>query len=71
VATEFLRGYFEAAGSGGFLPANDTELAALLDLCLLDKALYEVTYELNQRPDWIHIPLRGISNLLTESVPSA
>jgi predicted trehalose synthase len=31
---------------------------------LLDKALYELRYELNNRPDWVHIPLRGILQLM-------
>jgi predicted trehalose synthase len=39
-------------------------LAWLLDLFLLDKALYELNYELNNRPEWARIPLRGLSELL-------
>ena len=38
--------------------------ASLLDLFLLDKAFYELNYELNNRPEWIRIPLRGILELL-------
>ncbi|NIR46777.1 MAG: maltose alpha-D-glucosyltransferase [Gemmatimonadetes bacterium] len=71
VATEFLRGYFDTVADGGFLPPNDQELAATLDLCLLDKALYELSYELNQRPEWVHIPLRGITSLLKEPARQA
>ena len=41
------------------------EHEALLDLYLLDKALYELNYELNNRPDWLRIPTRGIEELLT------
>ena len=37
---------------------------SLLDLLLVDKALYELNYELNNRPDWVRIPLRGLSDLL-------
>ena len=36
----------------------------LLDTFLLEKALYEVRYELNNRPDWVPIPLRGILSLM-------
>ena len=32
---------------------------------LLEKALYELRYELNMRPDWVRIPLRGIIDLVT------
>jgi maltose alpha-D-glucosyltransferase/alpha-amylase len=36
----------------------------LLDLFLLEKAMYELRYELNDRPDWVAIPLQGILSLL-------
>ena len=48
-----------------FLPADSTRTRdALLRLFVLDKALYELNYELNNRPDWVRIPLRGIFDLL-------
>jgi predicted trehalose synthase len=37
---------------------------ALLGAFMLDKALYELAYELNNRPDWVRIPLTGISKLM-------
>ncbi len=49
------------------MPKNHAELVALLDLCVLDKALYELEYELNNRPDWVGIPLHGIAALVQES----
>jgi maltose alpha-D-glucosyltransferase/alpha-amylase len=60
----FLRSYLEAAGDGGFLPADRDELSALLDFLLLEKAIYEVGYEANNRPAWIDVPARGILELL-------
>jgi maltose alpha-D-glucosyltransferase/alpha-amylase len=60
----FLKGYLAAAGAPPFLPADPVERAARLDLFLLDKALYELNYELNSRPDWARIPLRGLSEWL-------
>jgi maltose alpha-D-glucosyltransferase/alpha-amylase len=36
----------------------------LLTSYLIEKALYEVVYELNNRPDWVKIPLRGVLDLL-------
>jgi len=36
----------------------------LLEVCLLEKVVYEVCYELNNRPDWVGIPLRGIMRIL-------
>ncbi len=63
VAVDFLRAYLDEVADAGFLPENRDQLAALLDLCVIDKALYELAYELNNRPTWVHIPLRGIASL--------
>ncbi|HET7694944.1 MAG TPA: maltose alpha-D-glucosyltransferase [Vicinamibacterales bacterium] len=60
----FLKGYLAAAGAAPFLPADPVQRAWLLDLLLLDKALYELNYELNNRPEWVRIPLRGLAELL-------
>jgi maltose alpha-D-glucosyltransferase/alpha-amylase len=60
----FLKGYLTVAGHAPFLPADPVQRATLLDLFLLDKALYELNYELNNRPDWVRIPLRGLAELL-------
>jgi trehalose synthase-fused probable maltokinase len=60
----FLKGYLAVAGAAPFLPADPVQRAALLDLFLLDKALYELNYELNNRPDWARIPLRGLAEWL-------
>ena len=36
----------------------------LLDAYLLEKAMYELGYELNNRPDWIQIPMEGILEIM-------
>jgi maltose alpha-D-glucosyltransferase/alpha-amylase len=64
VSAAYLEGYFAAAGEQRFLPAGAPQRKALLDAFLLHKALYEVGYELNNRPDWVLIPLRGILSLI-------
>jgi maltose alpha-D-glucosyltransferase/alpha-amylase len=56
----FLKGYFDVAGDALFVPAEPAQRDALLHLFMLDKALYELNYELNNRPDWVRIPLLGI-----------
>jgi maltose alpha-D-glucosyltransferase / alpha-amylase len=66
VSAAFLREYLFAAGPGGFLPATDEELVTLLDGYVLEKAVYELGYELNNRPRWTMIPLRGLAQLLDE-----
>ena len=64
VASSFLAGYLETARGAGFLPHDRETLALLLDILLLDKAVYELNYELNNRPDWTRIPLTGLLELL-------
>lgn len=59
-SAEFLRAYRETSGSASFLPPEPGAFAVLLDAYLLDKVLYELLYELNNRPAWVGIPLRGI-----------
>jgi maltose alpha-D-glucosyltransferase/alpha-amylase len=61
---EFLRAYRGAAQGADFLPPKDADFRKLLNVFLLDKALYEVLYELNSRPAWVRIPLMGIISLL-------
>jgi maltose alpha-D-glucosyltransferase/alpha-amylase len=63
VATEFLRAYRETARDAQFLPENTDNFRKVLDVFLVDKALYEVLYELNTRPSWVRIPLMGIMAL--------
>ena len=48
-------------------PKDRDELKVLLDVFLLEKALYELAYELNNRPSWLPIPLRGIREILSFS----
>ena len=64
VSVAFLRPYFEAVGKAEFLPQSRNELKILLDLHLLEKAAYELAYELNNRPDWVNVPLQGILELI-------
>jgi maltose alpha-D-glucosyltransferase/alpha-amylase len=64
VSKNFLEAYLKSASGGGFLPATTEELKILLELSTLQKALYELTYELNNRPDWVSTPIRGILEIL-------
>ena len=63
-SASFLRGYFEASGDADYLPKGADATAAMLNFYLLDKAIYELRYELNNRPDWVPIPLQGVRRLL-------
>lgn len=66
ISREFLNAYLTMADGASFLPGNGEELRMLLEVCLLEKAVYEVCYELNNRPDWVGIPLRGITRILDQ-----
>jgi maltose alpha-D-glucosyltransferase / alpha-amylase len=59
----FFTSYCRASEGGGFLPDNPEELQALLEIHLVEKALYELLYELNNRPAWAELPLRGLLEL--------
>ena len=67
VSRRFLEAYRRTAERASFLPANSGEFDALLRVHLLEKAIYELGYELNNRPDWVLIPLVGIQSLLRRS----
>jgi trehalose synthase-fused probable maltokinase len=60
---EFLKGYNETIEQS-LLPAGETAFQRLLTVFELEKAVYELRYELNNRPDWIHIPVAGILRML-------
>ena len=65
VSSSFLQGYWSAAGPAPFLPRDPEERGLLLGAIILEKAIYEVGYELNNRPSWVDIPLQGLARLLT------
>jgi maltose alpha-D-glucosyltransferase/alpha-amylase len=64
VGGAFLRSYIERAQDASFLPGDVEETDILLNAFLLHKAIYELVYELNSRPDWVMTPLRGIRSVL-------
>ena len=60
----FMQGYQETIQGCSSCPADPEIFARLLDLFILEKALYEVRYELANRPSWLRIPVEGILSLL-------
>jgi maltose alpha-D-glucosyltransferase/alpha-amylase len=64
ISAVFLQSYVAAASGRGIIPGNPAELASLLNLFMLDKAFYELRYELNNRPEWVHAPLGAVARLV-------
>jgi maltose alpha-D-glucosyltransferase / alpha-amylase len=64
VSAAFLRAYLAESGNAAHLPQVAAEIQVLLDAHLLEKAFYEIAYELNNRPEWSRIPMRGVLELL-------
>ena len=67
--TAFLRAYLETAGSAPFIPADQRALKVVLDVELLRKAIYELGYELNNRPDWVNITFQVLLDLFNPDNP--
>jgi predicted trehalose synthase len=65
----FLEAYLESVDQS-LLPAGRPATEKLLAIFELEKAVYELRYELNNRPDWVSIPVAGIARLLQEEVPT-
>jgi predicted trehalose synthase len=59
-AGAFLTAYARAARGASSYPSDPVDVARLTDLFVLEKALYEVRYELGSRPDWVRIPIAGL-----------
>jgi maltose alpha-D-glucosyltransferase/alpha-amylase len=64
VAGIFLKSYIETAKNTHLFPENNEDFTMLLTSFLLEKAVYELGYELNNRPEWTSIPIKGILQLL-------
>ncbi|HTM06812.1 MAG TPA: maltose alpha-D-glucosyltransferase [Verrucomicrobiae bacterium] len=67
VSVVYVRSYLQVAGQAAFLPRSKEEMKVLLDLFILEKAVYEIGYELNNRPDWVRVPIRGILEIIEPS----
>ncbi len=64
VGAAFLGEYLDVTEGAAFLPRGRDDIGRLLDGYLLEKAVYELSYDLNNRPAWARIPLRGVLQLL-------
>ena len=64
MSSVFLQSYLDTTANAVFIPKNSNDLQVIVESYLLDKAVYEIGYELNHRPSWVLIPVRGIKQIL-------
>ncbi|MBD5657198.1 MAG: alpha-amylase, partial [Candidatus Eremiobacteraeota bacterium] len=64
----FLTGYRAAIAGCASYPVEPNDARQLLELFVLEKAFYEISYELANRPAWVRIPLEGIRAILGDSL---
>jgi len=64
VTATYRRAYLDTVGAVPFLPAAHEDLAVMTTVYELEKVIYEIGYEVNNRPDWVEIPLRGLTALV-------
>ncbi len=64
VSGAFLQTYFTTVAGAKFLPPESADIDLLLSVFILEKAIYEIGYELSYRPDFLPIPLRAVRRLL-------
>ncbi|HEY9720032.1 MAG TPA: maltose alpha-D-glucosyltransferase [Trichormus sp.] len=68
VSVSFLNGYLGAAHAHNFVPRDRDDFFRLLLPFVVDKAFYEIVYELDNRPDWIRVPINSLLDYLQENV---
>ncbi len=66
VKNSFIKSYLKTAGQASFIPEVKDQLDDLISVYTIEKAIYEADYELNNRPEWLHIPLNGLKKILNE-----
>ena len=64
MSSAFLESYLATTAGAIFIPTHSEDLQIMLEAYLLDKAVYEIGYELNNRPTWVVIPIRGVKDIL-------
>jgi predicted trehalose synthase len=67
---QFLEGYLETADPT-LLPSGTSAIERLLTVYELEKAVYELRYELDNRPDWVRIPVAGIQRLIEHAAATS
>ncbi len=66
VSQFYLTAYLDRCGDANFMPPDEASKQTLLRTYMLEKAIYEVGYEMNARPDWLRVPIRGVLYVMNE-----
>ncbi len=66
VSRLYIKGYLDIAGNKDYVPKKQEDFKILMNTFLLEKALQELNYEIENRPEWIIIPIRGIKAILQQ-----
>jgi maltose alpha-D-glucosyltransferase/alpha-amylase len=69
VRSLFVSAYRETLGNSPVVPGDVNTMLRALAVFELEKAVYELGYEMNNRPDWIRVPLEGVLTLLEVEKP--
>jgi len=64
VSFHFLKAYLSTAGNAPFIPEKQSHIEDLLNVYLIEKSFYELGYEMNNRPEWMIIPLNGLDKII-------
>ena len=64
VSGVFLHSYLKTVAGTQVIPGDERNFAILLETFIIEKAIYELGYELNHRPDWLMIPIHGVEQIL-------
>ncbi len=68
ISAQFVSSYLKTVGEASFATQGEEQIRTLLDVFLLEKAVYELAYELNNRPSWVQVPLGGILRIMESKV---
>jgi maltose alpha-D-glucosyltransferase / alpha-amylase len=70
-AAAFLAAYREIMANAGLWPADPQAAEQMLNFFLVEKAFYEIEYELAYRPEWLRVPLTGVLRILSQNINEA
>jgi maltose alpha-D-glucosyltransferase/alpha-amylase len=71
ISVSYLKGYLAPTQQSGLIPRGSDDFTLLMNILLLEKAIYELSYELNNRPDWVGLPIEGILQLIKPAATDA